>query len=82
MTTSLKIGFASTMLALAMTFSAPAHAEVLPGYVCDESTLGAFEITTETTLLGSYTYAWGCTDFGWMLYGFSFCGIDGNCSSD
>ena len=82
MKTSIYIGFASTLLALAMTFSAPARADVLPGYDCDESTLGTFQRTTETTSEGSYTYFWGCTEFGWMLYGVSFCDNDGNCYSD
>lgn len=82
MNTSLKIGFASTMLALAMTFSTPARAEVLPGYACDETTLGVYQRTSESTALGDYYYFWGCTEYGWMLYGMTFCDIDGNCMSD
>ncbi len=81
MNASIKIGFAATLFALCMT-AAPAHAEALPGYACDEVALGVYQRTLETTTEGVYVYQYVCTEFDWQIYDVTFCDFEGNCSSN
>lgn len=77
-----KMGFAIALFALLMAPSPDAGAQVLPAMECNESTYGAFQLTSETAPEGTYVYFYGCTEYGWILYGTSFCDNDGNCYSD
>lgn len=80
MNASIKIGFAATLFALCMTVAAPARADSLPGYTCEESTLGVFQRTMEATSEGFYVYQYVCTEFDWQVYDVTYCDFFGNCS--
>ncbi|MFZ5637425.1 MAG: hypothetical protein ACOY82_12675 [Pseudomonadota bacterium] len=75
-------GFAIALLGLAMTSSTEVRAEALPTLECNESTYGAFQRTSEVAPEGTYIYFYGCTEYGWMLFGTEFCDNEGNCYSD
>jgi hypothetical protein len=77
-----KMGCAIALFGLLMTSSTGIGAAVLPAMECNESTYGAFQLTSEVAPEGTYVYFYGCTEYGWILYGTSFCDNDGNCSSD
>jgi len=82
MNVSIRIGLAVALLAAAMGHSPAARAEALPGYACDETTYGAYEWTSETTPAGAFYYFYVCTEYGWTMYGMTYCDNFGNCSSD
>lgn len=77
-----KMGFAIALSGLLMTPSTGVGAAVPPAMECDESTYGIFQRTSRVEPEGRYVYFYGCTEYGWILYGTSFCDNDGNCYSD
>lgn len=76
------IGLAIALFGFAMTQPTVARAEALPSFECNESTFGVFQRTSEVVPEGTYVYFYGCTEYGWMLFGTAFCDNEGNCYSD